>query len=276
MPPITPARTIGRCTVLALAALCGGSRASADEVVDSVVVEAAPARITRQERPFAFTVDPSTPSAGVFTAGYSFGVGSGIAADRPLPVNVATASGSHTLEAGYGITDRLAPFVSATFGDVGTSTSTQTFAAGLAWQVTQPGAPVRLSMSLAGMHEGASGSSGVTALAAASLDHGGFRLAGNLRGDKVFAAGRDALDYLVTLGASWRLTSAVRFGAEYVGQDLEELAAAGAAGGARQAAGPTLAFELDGGRCQVALGAGFGLNARSPAALARGTVAFNF
>ncbi len=39
---------------------------------------------------------------------------------------------------------------------------------------------------------------------------------------------------------------------------------------------PKLALDLDDGHCQVALGSGFGLTARSPRALARATVAFNF
>ncbi len=261
---------------LALAALGSTSRAAADEFVSTVVADGDPARVTRQERPFAFTADPSTPSAGVLTASYGFGLGSGIAADRPLPVNVATATGSHTFEVAFGATDRLAPFVSATLGDVDAATRTQAVAAGLAWQVTRPGAPLRMSVSVAGVREATSGATGVTALAAGSLDRGPLRVAANLRTDKVFAQGRDSADYLVTVGASFRVASFLRVGAEYVGQDLEELVAPEAEGGARHAAGPTVALDLDGGRYQVALGSGFGLTARSPRALARGTVAFNF
>jgi hypothetical protein len=73
----------------------------------------------------------------------------------------------------------------------------------------------------------------------------------------------------------------LRLGAEAVGQDLEEAfeAEAEAEGGALYSAGPTAAVEVDGGRYhryQVALGSGFGLNARSPRAVVRVSVAVNF
>ena len=101
-------------------------------------------------------------------------------------------------------------------------------------------------------------------------------MAGNFRADKVFATGRDAVDLVATVGALWKLGSAVRLGAEYVGQDLEEIASAEAEGGSRHTVGPTLAFDLDGGRYQVAVGSGFGLNAASPRVIGRLALAFNY
>jgi len=263
----------GAALALSLAALARPARA-ADE--PSFKSEAEPSRVTRQERPFAFAVDPSTPSAGVWSAGYAFGLGSGVAADRPLPVNMASASGSSTFSVAVGATDRLAPFLSATLADAGTSSPTRSYAAGLTWQVTHPAAPLRLTVTAGGMHEGESGANGATALVAASLEEGPLRFVANVRADKVFAAGRDSVDYLVVLGTAWRLGTAFRLGAEYVGQDLEETFADEAEGGARHALGPTLSLDLDGGRYQVAVGSGFGLTARSPRAVARGTVAVNF
>lgn len=38
-------------------------------------------RVTAEELPFTFLVDPSTPSAGVFALGYNVGLGLGISAD---------------------------------------------------------------------------------------------------------------------------------------------------------------------------------------------------
>jgi hypothetical protein len=249
---------------------------AADDFEGGISATADLSRHTAQERPFAFSQDPTTPSAGVFSAGFAFGVGSGISADRPLPVNLATASGSSTFSVAFGATDRIAPYLSATFADVGTSSPAKSYAAGATWQVTNPNARLRASITAAGLHEGESGANGITSLIAASLDQGALKLAANVRADKVFAKGRDAMDYLVTLGAGWRLAEWVRLGAEYVGQDLEETFTDGAEGGSRHAVGPTLALDLDGGRYQVAVGSGFGLTAKSPRAMARAVVGFSF
>jgi hypothetical protein len=248
----------------------------AEEPVEVVTMEVDRFRITQQERPFAFAQDPSTPSAGVLSVGYALGVGSGIAADRPMPVSMASASGSSTVSAAFGITDRLAPFVTGTFTDGGSSNPAQSYSAGLTWQITNPAAYLRASLSAAGMHEGASGANGATAVLAVSLDQGPLRVAANGRVDKVFATGRDQADYILMLGAAWRLGRSWHLGAEYVGQDLEEAIHPEAEGGARHGLGPTLALDLQDGRYQLALGSAFGLTARSPRALARAVLAFNF
>ena len=273
-PLAIPLRRSRFALALLLAVL--GSRATDGEPDVLVTAIVDPARLTVQERPFAFSVDPTTPSQGVWSAGYSFGVGSGISADRPLPVSLGSASGSSTFSMALGATDRLAPFISATIADAGTPAGSQSYTAGLTWQVTAPGSRLRLATSLAGLHEGRSGATGATAVVAASLDQGPLRLIGNVRADKVFSPGRDAVDYVVSLGTAWRLGSAVRIGAEYVGQDLEETFSAGAEGGAVHAIGPTLALDLEDGRYQVAIGSGFGLTARSPRVLGRMVVAVNF
>jgi hypothetical protein len=259
---------------LLLAALAPPGRARAADEAE-VIRGIDPSRHTAQERPFVFTIDPSTPSSGVLSVGYAFGLGSGIEADRPLPINMASASGSHTLNAAYGLGDRLAPFVSASFADAGTTTSTSNVTAGLTWQVTSPGAPLRASVSAAAVHEGTGGANGLSTLAAVSLDMGRLRVAGNLRADKLFATGRDRLDTFMMAGATARLVAGLRAGVEYVGQDLEGLFAADAEGGARHAVGPTVALDLDGGRYQLAVGAGFGLGPNSPTAIVRGLFAFN-
>jgi hypothetical protein len=260
--------------LLLVAALLSAGIARATEESETITV-LDPYRHTAQERPLVFTADPTTPSAGVASVGYAFGLGSGVAADRPLPVNMASASGSHTVTANYGLTSRLAPFVAASFADVGTTTSTSSLTAGLAWQLTSPGAPLRASVSAAGVHEGNGGANGVSALAAASLDLGRLRVVGNLRADRLFAAGRDRLDTFLMAGATARIAPGLRAGVEYVGQDLEGMFAADAEGGARHAVGPTVALDLDGGRYQLGVGAGFGVGPRSPTAIVRGLFAFN-
>jgi hypothetical protein len=239
---------------------------------------ATPGRVTRQERPFAFLTDATTPSAGVVSMGYAFGLGSGISAERPLPVNLATAKGSSTVSLGYGLTDRLAPYASATFAESATTGTMGTTAmAGATYQLTHPYAPLHASLSGAYLHEGASGASGLSALAAVSLDRGPLVLAANVRADKLFAAHRDSVDVFALLGASYRVLGPLRLGAEYVGQDLEEMTGEeDAEGGARHAAGPDVALDLDGGRYQLAVASGFGLTAKSPRTVVRAAFAFNF
>ncbi len=235
-------------------------------------------RMTLQERPFAFLTDPSTPSAGVASMSYAFGLGSGISADRPLPVNLAASNGSHNISLAYGVTHRLAPFASATFAENPTAPTTvaATVTAGMTYQFIRPGAPLRFSISGAGVREGASNANGLSALAAASLEQGALHLAANVRADKMFATNRDAIDVVTMLGASYRVASVLRLGAEYVGQDLEEMFGDEVEGGARHAVGPSVALDLGGGRYQLAVASLFGITAKSPGALVRAAVAYNF
>jgi hypothetical protein len=258
-----------------LASLAFSARA-ADDQEGTISATADLSRHTEQERPFAFSIDPTTPSSGVFSASYTFGVGSGISADRPLPVNVATANGSSTVQVAYGATDFIAPYLAVTFADIGTSSPAHNYAAGATWQITSPYSHLKASLTGSGIHEGVSGANGVSAIFAGALDEGPFRLDANFRADKVFASGRDDIDYFATLGAAWRFNEWLRVGAEAVGQDLEETFKAEAEDGARYAVGPTVALDLDGGRYEVAIGTGFGLTSISPGLVARAVVAFNF
>jgi hypothetical protein len=234
-----------------------------------------PTRVTAQEHPFAFVTDPSTPGDRDLAISYLFGLGSGISEDRPIPVDMAAAGGSHTFSLSYGLTDGLAPFASGTFAQDEAGKQTSNVSAGLAWQLSRPGAPLKLMVSAAGTHEGQTSANGITTLVATSADLGQLRLAGNLRLDKTFAAGRDAADWFVLLGTSYHL-GALRVGAEYVGQDLEAMGGDDAEGGARHSLGPTLALDLDHGRYQLLVGSGFGLNSRTPTAIVRAGLTFTY
>jgi hypothetical protein len=262
-----------------LASLLAASAARADDGGLLVHEADLDGRITRQERPFGFLTDGSTPSRGVVSLGYAFGVGSGISAERPLPVNLAAgAGGSHTATLGYGLTPQLAPFASATFTEstLTPGSMSSTFMAGAIYQLTRPAAPLHVSLSGAVAHEGASQATGVSSLAAVSFNTGPLCLAANLRADKMFAAGRDSVDLFTMLGVSYRVVGGLRLGVEYVGQDLEDAFEADLEGGARHAVGPNLALDLDGGRYQVILASGFGLNAASPTAVVRAGLTLNY
>jgi hypothetical protein len=85
---------------------------------------------------------------------------------------------------------------------------------------------------------------------------------------------------MVAAGASWRLGSVFRIGAEYVGQDLEEAFMRKdqeeAEGGSRHMVGPSVSLDLDGGRYQLSVAGGFGLTRETPRALGRAQLALSF
>ncbi|MBL8717900.1 MAG: hypothetical protein JNL79_18115 [Myxococcales bacterium] len=241
-------------------------------LADADVAPPTPAsKVTAEERPFLYLTDPTTPSAGVFTAGYGFGLGSGVPADRPLPAKVGAAGASHTVSLGYGVTSRFAPFGIVTADKDGGATGVF----GARFQVTDPGSPFRFTVSGAGFREGRGGALGVWLRGAASYDVGAFRVAGNAHAEKVFASARDSIDVLAMVGASYRLGSTFRLGVEYVGQDLEDfIEKEEAEGGARHFVGPTAALDL--GHAQLTAGPAFGLNEKSPRLLGRVAVLVSF
>jgi hypothetical protein len=262
------------------ALLCAGEAPAGEEEGGTVQRGAGlDGQVTRQQRPFGFVSDGSTPSRGVLGLGYAFGLGSGIAADRPLPVDLAAgAGGSHTVAIGYGLTDRLSPFASATFSQSSTIPSrlSSTVMAGARYQFTDPTSPFHVALSGGVTHEGLGGTTGLTMLAAASLASGPFVMAANLQADKMFAAGRDSVDLITTAGVAVRVVGGLRVGVEYVGQDLEDAFEEDLEGGARHAVGPSVSLDLEGGRYQLTVATGFGLNAISPTAVVRAGFSFNY
>jgi len=234
-------------------------------------------RVTAAEHPFTFLVDPSTPSAGVFEAGYAIGLGSGVSADRPIPVVLQNQGVSNAFSLGYGVTGWLEPVVNL---DVTVNTTTQQTTlngfAGAKFQLTHPDSPWRAAVLAGGLREGWSNAWGAWMRASGSFSTGPFLAEANAYVEHVFAPGRDAVDYMGMLGVSYRVVPFLRVGAEYVGQDLEGLVDPEAEGGARMGLGPDLALDIDHGRFQVVVAALFGLNAISPTAVVRAGLVGSF
>jgi hypothetical protein len=120
------------------------------------------------------------------------------------------------------------------------------------------------------------GDNGAWFQAAFSGDIQRLRLAGAVHGEHVFSSGRDPVDVMVQLGASYRVAGGFRMGAEYVGQDLEESFSAAAEGGARHFIGPTASMQLLSNRLTMVAGPSVGLSALSPQLLARFALAYGF
>lgn len=258
--------------LLFLALLIAPATAYAQEGKDVVSTDGS-LRVTNEERPFVYLHDPTTPSAGRLGAGYSFGLGSGVAASRPLPANITTAGASHTVGAAYGVTDRFAPFAGVST-DIAAGA---TVSAGARVQLTDPLSAFRFGLAGAAFREGKGGALGLWARAIGSYDFGRVRVAGNLHLERVFVSGRDTVDILAMGGVSMRVANTFRLGAEYVGQDLEDaIEQEEAEGGAKHFAGPTAALDLADGRLQLVMGPAFGLNANSPRFLGRVGVLASF
>jgi hypothetical protein len=269
-------RSVGRAFLggMAVALLAGAWSARAGEGdpaddQEEVRMQLREAGLPRAgQDPFAFVVDPATPAARTFAYGYVAGVGSGVSADRPIPVALQNAGLTNQLSLGYGLTDRLESLAEVrAFAVDGRSVASGTI--GLKYQVTSPGSPWRAAVMGGALREGVSGASGVWGRAAGAWGAGPLLVEVNGYVERVFATGRDSVDYAVMGGASWRVFGWLRAGGEYVGQDLEEMGRPGAEGGARQAAGPSLSASLSGGQYQVVAATLFGIGAQSPTALVR-------
>jgi hypothetical protein len=234
--------------------------------------EATPPRTT-EERPFVYVVDPTVASRGTVSVESSVGVGSGVAALRPLPSTSDARALESSLTLGVGVGGGLEPFVTGVRG-FGDGVSGTGVIAGLRWQVTPGDGPFRVGLVGAGFRE-PGGAIGGYARVTATYDVDRLRVGGNVHVEKVAGAGRDGADLLATFGVSYRALPGLRFGAEYVGQDLEEVGG-GAEGGAKHYAGPTFALDLDRGRAQIVAGPAIGLGGNSARWLGRASLVMSF
>jgi hypothetical protein len=120
------------------------------------------------------------------------------------------------------------------------------------------------------------GDDGVWAQAAFAQDIQRLRLGTTVHAEHVFSQGRDSADVMVQLGATYRVVGKLRAGVEYVGQDLEEIVASAAEGGARHFIGPTASVQLLHDRLTLVGGPSIGLSSYSPAFVGRVAVAYGF
>jgi len=122
----------------------------------------------------------------------------------------------------------------------------------------------------------ATGTNGGFFQVAFSGDIGRLRAGGMVHGQHTFADGRDPLDVMVDLNATYRLVGEFRAGLEYVGQDLEETFDPGAEGGARHFLGPIASHQLWHRRITIIGGPSIGLSSTSPDFVARVAASVGF
>jgi hypothetical protein len=202
-----------------------------------------------QDRPFVFSVSTpraETPHATVgLETGFgegAFDVDQGDRFEQRLGIQASLGTGV-TLLARVGITNG---------GSAHTSQQGE-----LLYSVLQdPARQGGLAVGMGFRHE----SAGVNVLlgrVAAGRAFSQWRVDGNALFEKPFAAGRDSVDLITTLGVARRVTSSIHLGVEMIGEDLEGFWEADEAeGGARLLVGPSISFAPPSVRWQLSVAGG--------------------
>ena len=135
--------------------------------------------------------------------------------------------------------------------------------------------PTRMSITVGALRE-LSGGTGTFARLALARDFGRTRVAVSAHGEHVVTPGRDAIDVMVSAGASYAVSGPFRLGVEYVGQDLEGALDPTELEGVRHFVGPTASIELFDRRVSVVAGPAAGLSYGSPRAVGRMAIVYAF
>ena len=122
--------------------------------------------------------------------------------------------------------------------------------------VQAPSRRASLAIGLGVRHE-AEGVNVLLGRVAAGRSAGDWRLDGNALFEKPYAAMRDAIDLITSVGVARRVTPSVHVGVELIGEDLEGFWEEDEAeGGARVLVGPSIRFAPPAARWQVSVAGG--------------------
>jgi hypothetical protein len=263
-------RTADKSILLLIAiALVAASRARAASDIKPLEVVSSSIETLFMDRPVSLAA-----GAGIASSGVTF---SSRASGALRPIAIDTGGNSPIVESGgsIGLGDGVV------FTLRGMTDRMTTEAAG------RSGALIATSFSLRGSSRDRLSLS-VGYLRELGTGQGAFaRLAGELQLDKivlatvghaehVFSAGRDALDIVIKAGCYYELAHRLRFGAEYIGQDLEGWFEPEELEGLRQFVGPVIAWSRRGDPVQFAAGLAWGLNSTSGTLITRFLAAYTF
>lgn len=263
-PAVTPL-PMTRAMIAACAALCVTASASAQSLA----------------RPFLFAQDSRTARPMRVLGSYRLTWGSSGGALRPIGANALGAPGFlHEFGGEFGLGDRFSLRVYGLVVDPATS------ATGGAVQGTAGGelrarvlgdvdGPHQLTVGLGVLRE-FGGDVAFQARVAGTMQFGALRLAGNLVLERSTRGDADGIDVIVVAGASYAVTRWLRFGAEYVGQDLEAAWDPEEREGVRHLAGPTVSLFSERAGLQFVGGPAFGLNRDSPDVVVRAGLSYGF
>ncbi|HVP62678.1 MAG TPA: hypothetical protein VMT11_19125 [Myxococcaceae bacterium] len=198
---------------------------------------------------------------------------------RPFASNLGSPGGMGEIGGEIGLTDWMAVQAIGVLGrDYVTNGGSTGATAGLRFGLF-PRAWKNVQMVLNGgwVHE-LSGGNGAYGRLQLGLEFGRFRGQVSTHVEHIFATGRDPVDVMLTAGASMRVLSWLRLGAEYVGQDLEgEFDPAEAEGGPRHLLGPTIALTFMDERLSIVGGPAFEIGGLNPGSvMARAGISYAF
>ena len=272
-----------RTRAVAAVALCmaaaSGARAEEPAGLDDAALEAIASAggstATAVDRSWLYN-DPAriaAPGRAVGLMRVTYGGGS---PTRPFSGNLTTAGALVELGGEVGLVDGLSVLAIGAQGQDGSGSGQTGALLGLRWSVL-PRALRRTQLVVSGgILRELQGSAGAWARASFGHDEGPARFAASLHGERLFAAGRDAIDLIVTAGATIRLLETVRVGVEYVGQDLEGIVDQEAERGPRHLVGPIVSAALFGQRMSASAGPALALGAGQTHLLGRAALTYQF
>jgi hypothetical protein len=263
--------------------LSSNARALGDEIEPdpraTLPLERDPA-LFPSERPWLYVDDAQIAKPGAVTA-YTRGTYTSVGASPTRPFGGDLAHPGSVFEAGaeVGLTSWLSASASgfgAWLSRDGTSDGVTTFGTMLGFRLAPldlgPSTHVSASGGFLREMSGAQGAWGRVSLA---HDFGRATISGTVHGEHIFQTGRDGIDLMIMAGASYRLTSVLRAGLEYVAQDLEGVLGDDGEG-MRHFVSPTLGVDLLDRRLMVTAGPALGLSKSSPSMLGRLGIAYAF
>jgi hypothetical protein len=227
-------------------------------------------------RPWLYSADPTAPAPGRVLASTSVGYAqTNRGAARPFAADVAHGGGVFSAGAEVGILRQFS--VSAEGFLAGQTGAPMAAGAMLGVNAFPLGGrgPVDVSISAGYLRE-LGGANGVWFRGAVAGNVGRFRFSASALGEHVFDVTRDGVDVLMTAAASVKTTDWLRFGTEYVVQDLEGAWDPKEADGGIRHFLAANASVLLANRVQISAGPALGLSPNSPRVLGRLTAAFVF
>lgn len=227
------------------------------------------------ERPWLFSPDATAPPPGRALATMSVGYAQiDRGAARPFAGNIAQAGAVFGAGVEVGVFRFASLHAEGLLSGSGGSVNAGAMA-GATFYPLPAKSWIDIGISIGYLRE-LGGSDGIWGRASASADLGPVRASVAALAEHVFAPDRDPVDLLLSAGASYRVASFFRLGAEYVVQDLE-----GAweeeeeDGGIRHFLSPTATFEIY-HRVRLSAGPAFGLSQGSPPIAGRLQAGYSF
>lgn len=262
-------------------ALCASLalQASAAEIISDDALEAVtssgPSTAVAVDRSWLYN-DPArvaTPGRTVGVLRVSYGGGS---PTRAFNANVGSPGALLEVGGEIGLADRLSAVAIGAQGQDAAGSAHTGALLGLRWSALSRSVRHTQLVVSGGFLRELQGNNGTWGRVSLGQDVGLARLALAVHGEKMFAAGRDSLDVMVTAGATMRVSDTVRAGVEYVGQDLEGTLGVESEGGARHIVGPVVSAALWSQKVSLVGGPAVALGDAQPRVLARVGAACQF